>query len=81
MLHKFYDQLRRGEILASSSTPEKWFNLPGSGGTLLSYGTVVPVDGTAGFAASCLFLKTNGGIGTSLYVNEGSATSSDFNAK
>lgn len=45
------------------------------------YGTTVPVDGTSGYATGCLFIKTNGGAGTTLYVNEGSDTSSDFNAK
>lgn len=50
-------------------------------GVLAAYGTTVPTDGTAGYATGCTFQKTNGGANTSLYINEGSATSCDFNAK
>ncbi len=51
-----------------------------SGNVVMAVGTTVPVDTTAGFITGCYFLKTNGGIGTSFYINEGSATSCDFNA-
>ncbi len=44
------------------------------------HGTTVPADGATGYAGGCLFAKTDGGAGTSLYVNEGSVTSADFNA-
>lgn len=50
-------------------------------GLLLASGEAVPADGEAGYQTGCLFQKTNGGANTSLYVNEGSATSCDFNAK
>lgn len=50
-------------------------------GVLFDHGTSVPADGTAGYATGCLFQKTNGGANTSLYVNEGSVTACDFNAK
>lgn len=49
-------------------------------GLLLSHGTTVPVDGTAGYETGCLFQHTDGGDGTALYVNEGTVTSCDFNA-
>ncbi len=49
-------------------------------GVMDSYGTVVPVDGSAGFVTGCTFKLSTGGANTSLYVNEGSVTSSDFNA-
>ena len=42
-------------------------------------GTTKPVDGTAGFAVGCIFIKTNGTTGSVHYVNEGSITSCDFN--
>lgn len=45
-----------------------------------AYGTTVPTDGDSGYATGCLYAKTDGGNATSLYVNEGSATSCDFNA-
>ncbi len=51
-----------------------------SDGLLSVAGTDVPDDGTPGFATGCLFQKTNGGAGTSLYVNEGTIKSCDFNA-
>lgn len=47
---------------------------------LIVHGTTVPTDGASGYHTGCLFIKTNGGDGTALYVNEGTATSCDFNA-
>jgi len=44
-------------------------------------GTTVPTDATAGYAPGCIFIKTDGGAGTTLYINEGTAASCDFNAK
>ena len=54
--------------------------LPGEGISRIR-GTTVPTDGTAGYVTGCLFMKSNGGVGSTLYVNEGSNTSCDFNAK
>lgn len=52
------------------------------GGFLFASGASAPADGTAGYAGGCLFQRCSGnGANTSLYVNEGSATSCDFNAK
>jgi len=48
-------------------------------GLLWASGTVVPTDATHGYQTGCLFLHTDGGSGTALYVNEGSLTSCDFN--
>lgn len=42
-------------------------------------GATVPTDGDAGYATGCIFVQTDGGTETVLYVNEGSATSADFN--
>lgn len=49
-------------------------------GILLAYGATVPADAATGYATGCLFLHTDGGDATSLYVNEGSDTSANFNA-
>ncbi len=49
-------------------------------GLLMAAGATVPADTTAGYETGCLFQHTDGGDGTSLYVNEGSVTSCDFNA-
>jgi hypothetical protein len=48
-------------------------------GVLLCYGTTDPGTG-AGYAPGCLFIKINGTVGTTLYVNEGTATTADFDA-
>ena len=51
-----------------------------SSGLLLASGATVPSDGVAGYQTGCLFQHTDGGDGTSLYVNEGTVNSCDFNA-
>lgn len=42
-------------------------------------GTIVPTDGTAGYAKGCLFVDTDASLGSILYLNEGTPTSCDFN--
>ena len=42
-------------------------------------GDTVPTDGDAGYAVGCIFIDTDGGIGTTIYGNDGSITSCDFN--
>lgn len=54
-------------------------DIPGFG-IMQAYGDTVPADTSAGYATGCLFHHTDGGAGTSLYVNEGTNTSCDFNA-
>ena len=49
-------------------------------GILIAYGNTVPTDATSGYAIGCLFLHTDGGDATALYVNEGTASSCNFNA-
>ncbi|MBK7363156.1 MAG: hypothetical protein IPJ01_12775 [Micavibrio sp.] len=44
-------------------------------------GDTVPTDGEAGYHKGCIWIKTDGGAGTTLYINEGSETACDFNAK
>lgn len=53
-----------------------------SGKPIMVTGPTVPADGTAGYLPGCIFLKNaSNGIGSTMYVNEGSVTSCDFNAK
>lgn len=49
------------------------------GNGILACGTTVPTDATTGYATGCLFLHTDGGNNDALYVNEGTASSCDFN--
>jgi hypothetical protein len=53
---------------------------PQGDGMLRVDGTSVPVDGTPGYQTGCLYQRTNGGTGTSLYVNEGTLKSCAFKA-
>lgn len=48
-------------------------------GATLDWGTTVPTDGTPGYAPGCLFLDVDATAGLQLFVNEGTATSCDFN--
>jgi len=50
-------------------------------GLLLASGTTVPTDGEAGYQTGCIFQHTDGSTNTALYVNEGTVTACDFNAK
>lgn len=51
---------------------------PGNG-ILIAAGLTLPTDGDVGYSVGCIFIHTDGGDGTALYVNEGSNTSADFN--
>jgi len=51
-----------------------------SGKKLVAFGDTVPTDADSGYAKGCIFVKTDGGVGTVYYINEGSDTSCDFNA-
>ena len=64
-----------------ASTERKIYYVEGASDkmALEAYGTTVPTDGTTGFAPGCTFKKTDGGVGTVLYINEGTETSCDFN--
>ncbi len=73
-----YTQMQNALYPAPSALPQPL--LKNAIGIIDAYGTTVPVDGTAGFITGATFKKSDGGANTSLYVNEGSVTSSDFNA-
>lgn len=50
-----------------------------NGKITIAKGATVPTDATAGYAKGCIFIDTNGGVSSTFYVNEGDATSCDFN--
>jgi hypothetical protein len=49
-------------------------------GILIAEGTTVPADATTGYAPGCIFIKDDGTANATIYVNEGTATSSLFKA-
>lgn len=63
---------------AASTTVRAIFTI--EDGILIAYGNTVPDDETSGYAIGCIFIHTDGGDATALYVNEGTASSCDFNA-
>lgn len=42
-------------------------------------GATVPTDADAGYAKGCIFIQTDGGVTTTVYINEGTSSSADFN--
>lgn len=52
-----------------------------AGKVLRSSGAFAVTDGGAGYAKGAIHIKTDGGAGTTIYVNEGTSSSCDFNAK
>ena len=51
-----------------------------NGNIIDAEGATVPTDAAVGYAKGCRFIKTDGGVGTTWYVNEGTPASCDFNA-
>lgn len=50
----------------------------GGAGKNFVHGLVVPTDGVEGYAPGCLFIDVNGGQGATLFVNEGTLVSANF---
>ncbi len=48
------------------------------GGKILVFGTTVPADGALGYAPGCLFMDVDGGGGATIFVNEGTLASANF---
>jgi len=69
-----------GDTMFVSTLNLTAFLLDGSGNILLAKAADVPTDADAGYAKGALFIQTDGTVGSSLYQNEGSETSCDFNA-
>ena len=66
------------EFPAGASTPRIMDK--SADGILRAYGEDVPADGVSGYAIGCIFQHTDAGsVEEMLYVNEGTATSCDFN--
>ena len=48
------------------------------GGKILVHGNTVPADGASGYAPGCFFIDPDGGQGATLFVNEGTLASANF---
>lgn len=55
-------------------------NLIAGAGKRYDEGTAIPSDGTAGYAPGCIFRDTDASSGATIYINNGTATSCDFDA-
>ena len=72
-----YSQIQNTVFPASASLPQPVIR--SADGKLWAYGTVVPVDGSAGYAKGCIFNNTNGTGENVLYYNAGTEVNSNFN--
>jgi hypothetical protein len=61
---------------AGGATPTTLF--ASADGILFCYGTSKPTDATAGYAPGCIFIDVDASSSAFVYINEGSATSCDF---
>ena len=69
-----------GDVLTRGGVAQTAFIFDSDGNVLLARGASVPADAGVGFAVGCIFIDTTGGTNITLYINEGSTTSCDFNA-
>ena len=75
------DQFRAvGALVTINSQSVRVLHRDPSGDVLMATGAFAVTDGGAGYAKGCIFIRTNGSTATTLYINEGSNSSSDFNA-
>lgn len=73
-----YATLQNTVFPASTPTPQTLRK--NVDGILEAYGTQIPVDGAAGYLPGCIFIKTSGSGDNTVYFNEGTSTSADFNS-
>ena len=73
--------IQAGSTAGVFDSEGKFFAIGPGGPVLMAWGKEVPKDGTAGYATGCTFQHTDGGSGSSFYVNEGNENSCHFVAK
>lgn len=73
-----YATLQNTLFPAATTTPQTLRK--SSDGILSCYGKSVPADGDSGYAPGCIFIDINGSASNVLYINDGTATSADFNS-
>jgi len=75
--HSWNEEFR---VPGPASTTSVKINNKTEDGITHARGLTKPTDAAAGYAPGCIFEHSDGTTATSLYVNEGSVTSCDFNA-
>ena len=55
-------------------------NVPLPNGIRTDAGNTVPTDGTVGYPKGSLFFHLDGATGSTLYINEGTVATANFNA-
>lgn len=76
----FQDNSNYGPTATANQGVDSVILTDGAGNALFAFGTTVPTDADSGYATGCLYADTNGGDATSLFVNEGTSASCNFNA-
>src|SRR3990167_2575872 len=69
-----------GELRKIGTPVVRVFSSDATGNVTRASGATVPTDADKGYAKGCLFTQTDGVVGSTLYLNEGTAASADFNA-
>src|SRR3990167_5899793 len=69
-----------GELRKVGTPVVRVFTTDATGNVTRASGATVPTDADKGYAKGCLFSQTDGVVGSTLYLNEGTAASADFNA-
>ena len=68
-----------GDVRTINSIGLTAIEYDGSGNITKCKGKTKPTDASKGFATGCIWTDTDSGVGATFYINEGSATSCDFN--
>lgn len=74
---QFYQKSGLSAVVGTPTVLVKEVNVDGY--VTEAEGATVPSDADAGYAKGCKFTKTDGGVGSTVFYNEGSETSCDFN--
>lgn len=78
-ISKLHNALQLDGKVTTPSTTEVTVIFATPVGVLLAQGDTIPTDAETGYAKGCIFIQTDGGIGTTVYANDGDEDSCDFN--
>lgn len=74
-----FDLVQLPGVLAQPGATTVTATLTSAAGNITrAFGATTPTDGEAGYATGCYFIDSDGGLGATAYVNEGSSTSCSF---